>query len=424
MLESLQDTFWHLLIDWPNTMGTAPCATPVAAARFEIAASMRATDGTPRLHDAAAMRALGDAPVRHRGAIDLRHVARRLARTGRRRSARLHGARAARPSRRRCSAGCWPSDPTLAGARSPLMPPPQRGRACCASSCRRMRDDPAFSARADLGRRRRRDRRDWPACATSRWSRRCKERFGNAVVTRIVARLAELARLLQELVGSDAATDGLAAHPGHPARRRRRTRRRRDRARPAAAPRRASSTNASSTTRSSRRPSGISTPAARWRGPRGHRRCRRARSARRGTAGGARARPLRRVPDRGRPCMKSRWRKACCASSWMRRARTPRRTCTRCGSSSGALAHVEPDALAFCFDAVTRGSVAEGARLEISRTAGVGVVHAVRRESSARAAGRRVSALRQLPAAGAGGRRDAGQGNRHRVTARMRHSAR
>ena len=36
----------------------------------------------------------------------------------------------------------------------------------------------------------------------------------------------------------------------------------------------------------------------------------------------------------------------------------------------GALAHVEPDALAFCFDAVTRGSVAEGAKLEIERTAG------------------------------------------------------
>jgi hydrogenase nickel incorporation protein HypA/HybF len=36
----------------------------------------------------------------------------------------------------------------------------------------------------------------------------------------------------------------------------------------------------------------------------------------------------------------------------------------------GALAHVEPEALAFCFDAVTRGSVAEGARLDISRPAG------------------------------------------------------
>jgi hydrogenase nickel incorporation protein HypA/HybF len=37
----------------------------------------------------------------------------------------------------------------------------------------------------------------------------------------------------------------------------------------------------------------------------------------------------------------------------------------------GALAHVEPESLAFCFDAVTRGSVAEGATLEITRTAGV-----------------------------------------------------
>jgi hydrogenase nickel incorporation protein HypA/HybF len=36
----------------------------------------------------------------------------------------------------------------------------------------------------------------------------------------------------------------------------------------------------------------------------------------------------------------------------------------------GTLAHVEPDALSFCFDAVTRGSLAEGAKLEILRTEG------------------------------------------------------
>ena len=36
----------------------------------------------------------------------------------------------------------------------------------------------------------------------------------------------------------------------------------------------------------------------------------------------------------------------------------------------GALSHVEPHALAFCFDAVARGSVAEGARLEIVTLAG------------------------------------------------------
>ena len=38
----------------------------------------------------------------------------------------------------------------------------------------------------------------------------------------------------------------------------------------------------------------------------------------------------------------------------------------------GALGHAEPDALRFCFDAVTRGTVADGARLEIDIVPGVG----------------------------------------------------
>ena len=36
----------------------------------------------------------------------------------------------------------------------------------------------------------------------------------------------------------------------------------------------------------------------------------------------------------------------------------------------GALSHVEAEALRFCFDAVARGGVAEGARLEIVTTSG------------------------------------------------------
>lgn len=36
----------------------------------------------------------------------------------------------------------------------------------------------------------------------------------------------------------------------------------------------------------------------------------------------------------------------------------------------GSLAHVEVDALRFCFDAIARGSVAQGARLEIVATPG------------------------------------------------------
>jgi hydrogenase nickel incorporation protein HypA/HybF len=36
----------------------------------------------------------------------------------------------------------------------------------------------------------------------------------------------------------------------------------------------------------------------------------------------------------------------------------------------GALSHVEEQALRFCFDAVTRGTVANGARLEVQATPG------------------------------------------------------
>ena len=36
----------------------------------------------------------------------------------------------------------------------------------------------------------------------------------------------------------------------------------------------------------------------------------------------------------------------------------------------GALSHVEPDALRFCFDVVTRGSLANGARLDVEITPG------------------------------------------------------
>jgi hydrogenase nickel incorporation protein HypA/HybF len=38
----------------------------------------------------------------------------------------------------------------------------------------------------------------------------------------------------------------------------------------------------------------------------------------------------------------------------------------------GALGHAEPEALRFCFDAVTRGTVADGARLDIDIVPGEG----------------------------------------------------
>lgn len=38
----------------------------------------------------------------------------------------------------------------------------------------------------------------------------------------------------------------------------------------------------------------------------------------------------------------------------------------------GVLGHAEPDALRFCFDAVTRGTIADGARLDIEIVPGKG----------------------------------------------------
>ena len=44
----------------------------------------------------------------------------------------------------------------------------------------------------------------------------------------------------------------------------------------------------------------------------------------------------------------------------------------RIGIKVGALGHVEPAALDFCFDAASRGTVAEGARLEMQIVPGSG----------------------------------------------------
>jgi uptake hydrogenase large subunit len=203
MLEALQDTFWHLLIDWPNTMGTAPNATPVAAARFQIAAAMRAADGTPRLHDAAAMRELGERlsaiaaqsvfGMPPNAWVELEDVESLLAWCAR-------GATAPATLLGRVLVE-WPA---LGRSATPLMPEPQRG-SLLGVIVPAMRDDPGFS-RAPT----------WAGAAVETgglarmWDEplviALQKRFGNAVVTRVTARLIELARLLQELVASDGAT--------------------------------------------------------------------------------------------------------------------------------------------------------------------------------------------------------------------------
>jgi len=53
-------------------------------------------------------------------------------------------------------------------------------------------------------------------------------------------------------------------------------------------------------------------------------------------------------------------------------ARSDYRRVTAVRLEIGALSAVEPEALSFCFEAVARGTVADGARLEIEKVPGAG----------------------------------------------------
>ena len=70
--------------------------------------------------------------------------------------------------------------------------------------------------------------------------------------------------------------------------------------------------------------------------------------------------------------MKCRLPKACCKSSKTRREPTDMPGSRRCGWRSASWQGVETESLRFCFDVVTRDSVAQDARLEIIETAGQG----------------------------------------------------
>jgi hypothetical protein len=59
VLETVQEGFWRVLIDWPQAMARQTLATPVATARHQIAAAARGHDGALAWENAAAMRELG-----------------------------------------------------------------------------------------------------------------------------------------------------------------------------------------------------------------------------------------------------------------------------------------------------------------------------------------------------------------------------
>ena len=202
MLEALQDTFWHLLIDWPNTMGQAPCVTPVAAARFQIASSLRTTDGTPRPHDALAMRALGErlsaiaaqtvfgmAPAAWLEIDGVETLRAWCARGGTIPATLLGQVLDEQRTLCRSATPLLPAshresllDIVVPAMRQPAFSgaPTWAGAAMETGGLARMRNEPLVIALQD--------------------------HFGNTVVTRITARLTELARWLRELSGADTAS--------------------------------------------------------------------------------------------------------------------------------------------------------------------------------------------------------------------------
>ena len=76
----------------------------------------------------------------------------------------------------------------------------------------------------------------------------------------------------------------------------------------------------------------------------------------------------------------------------------------------GALAQVEPEAMRFCFDAVTRGTLAEGARLDIASARG-GLVPRLRKDRRDGRTFRRLPGMRRTSCADDGGRRNCASRN-------------
>jgi len=202
VVEALQEGFWHLLIGWPNAMGSEPLVTPVTAARYQIATSARASDGTDLLPDAAAMRGLAASlgKLAERAIFGMPH-AQWLALPDVAALAAWAEAGATLPARLLAHVLAGTTPHRQAAAK--LMPAPRRDLLLQVVAPA-MRDDGSF-ARAPL----------WAGepVETSALSRMrehplvaaADRSFGHAPVTRIVARMAEIGQMLDALAGAQPA---------------------------------------------------------------------------------------------------------------------------------------------------------------------------------------------------------------------------
>ena len=213
MLESVQDTFRHLLIDEPAAMGTAPCAAPVVAVRAAIAPFLRAIGGPTAVGGESAKRALGERlsaiaadaifgmPIRRwRSLADA--------------DALLAGCARGETVVAAALARLFAEEPTLGRSAIPPMPAARRD-ALLEIVVPTMRGDAAFECAptwagspVETGALAR--MRNDPLVAD------VQRRFGNAVGTRMVARLAELAGEIEALAGSQTRPESPARIQGIP----------------------------------------------------------------------------------------------------------------------------------------------------------------------------------------------------------------
>ena len=168
ILETVQEYFWRLLIDWPEAMGREALAQPVAAVRRQIAAMPAGRRRRARGQNATATGELGAALRALATQTHLRHVACGMALAGRGDgAASMGGARrdAAREAARRTPAGD-------AGGRAQRRGPDAADRAGD-PRCRHRAGDGRTPVRADADVEWRPggDRRVWRGCARNRWSR-------------------------------------------------------------------------------------------------------------------------------------------------------------------------------------------------------------------------------------------------------------
>lgn len=214
MLETVQEYLQRLLIDWPQIMGRNPVASPVAAARRQIAAVARPANGVPTLPGSgeavaalvaiAAESVYGASPSQWL-ALDGADALQAWIRRGATLPAVLLGELIEQMPRLGCS---------------DVAPMPSAGRdALIAAVLPAMSSEPGFACAptwngkpVETGALAR--MRSHPLVAA------LELRCGNAVVTRMVARLVELATLLQDLARGPGAqhgpprVQGFALEPG------------------------------------------------------------------------------------------------------------------------------------------------------------------------------------------------------------------